>query len=143
MEELEKCFRVWLFNRHEGDNSSWSRDGYDSNDYTITYDIQGAEYSDVTEQELVDLRAGLQKYSYVNSKAILVRDLRKQAEGEYIKIISDLIRAGAACRETARLEQARKDRQAELRKKKSQQDQMEKKKKQLEKLKLELAELES
>lgn len=138
----DRFFRVWLFNRNEN-STRYEYDNYSDSDTTITYDIQGAESVDITEQELKDLRTGLQRNCGTFSKAILVRDLRKQENGEYIKTVHDLIRIGKGIRELTRLEEERRQRQAEARRKKATKTLLEKKKQQLAKLKRELEELET
>lgn len=126
----ERVFRVWVFDRQE-DSNEYVYDNWGDRDYEIKYDIQGAESSDLTQQELLDLRAG---FACSDRKAMLVRDLRKQEAGTYAKTISDMISAGRDIREKQKLDEERRIKLAALRKKKTQVTQVEKKRKQLEKL---------
>lgn len=137
-DQEEKVFRVWVFDRYESTESY----EYDDEECTISYDIQGAEITDLTKQELADLRVGLANVPG-QTKALLVCDLRKQNVNTYAKTVSDLIQIGVDAQAKYELAEKRRLELAVKKAAKNQAGKAEKKRKQLEKLQKELAELES
>lgn len=139
-----RFFRVWLFDRWEN-TRQWSYDGYEDVERDVHFDLKGAKFSDLTEQELTSLRVGLPHISTRGSQgyAFLVRDLRKQVAGTYEEAISEMISVGEKCILEAKREEERRQREADRRKLKSTASARAKKEAQLKKLQAELAALDT